>query len=132
MNSAPCLICVAPTNLCTPTAYHMPTTEHRSAAFEVSQPSVLLHVNCNMCGEPSQSGLGFIFSFTALCTTASFFLSFPSPPLFPTPPVSFSQMRNVVITEQMNLLTPQLDLWDADISDVRQCFTHVHVCSKFR
>lgn len=57
----------------------------------------------------------------------------PSPPpptmLFPQPPLPLIWgMLGLVITEQMNLLTPKLDLWDGDISDVRQCFTHVHVC----
>lgn len=56
--------------------------------------------------------------------------SFPLPllPLHHSPPspVSLFQIKNVVITEQMNLLTPKLDLRDDDISDVRQCFTHVH------
>lgn len=56
--------------------------------------------------------------------------TFPLPllPLHRSPPspVSLFQISNVVITEQMNLLTPRLDLRDDDISDVRQCFTHVH------
>lgn len=55
----------------------------------------------------------------------------PPPPtmLFPQPPLPLIWgMLGLVITEQMNLLTPKLDLWDGDISDIRQCFTHVHVC----
>lgn len=62
--------------------------------------------------------------FYSLWTTAP-----PPTMLFPQPPLPLIwDMLGLVITEQMNLLTPKLDLWDGDISDVRQCFTHVHVC----
>lgn len=72
---------------------------------------------------------GFMWGFTA-CEQ-----QFPPPPplFFPFLPTAPSlpliwDMLGLVITEQMNLLTPKLDLWDSDISDVSQCFTHVHVC----
>lgn len=38
----------------TPAVYHMPSyLTSQTRAFEVGQPSVPLHVNCNMCAEPS-------------------------------------------------------------------------------
>lgn len=78
----------------------------------------------------AKAALGLCFRFYSLRTTVSFFLSFPfSSAVPPRLPFLFSQMRNVVITEHKNLLTPKLDLWEGDIGDVRQCFTHVCLLS---
>lgn len=129
MNSAPCLICLNPTDLihfcCLPHA-QLPDITAQPLRSAIEACYCMLIATC-VVSRAKAAWVHVVF-FYSLWTTVSFFLSFPSAvPHASRFSLSFSQMRNVVITEQMNLLMPKLDLWEGDIGDVRQCFTRVRV-----
>lgn len=97
-----------------------PGTRHHSAAFEVSQQSVL-HVKTQHVWWAELNLRWFTWAFTACEQQRP--SSFPSPLQCFGSPVSFSQMRNVVITGEIKVLTPTVDLRDSDIGE-----WIVHVC----
>lgn len=124
MNRVPRFVATALADLYTPTANHtLQLPQITVQLLEVSQRSMPLHVNCNMCGERSRSCSGLC---KVLQLVNNFSLHFA--PFSCYPSLRFwhqfcSHMDRVVITAPINLLTPMQGLWDCDVSDVRQCFT---------
>ncbi|MEQ2157436.1 hypothetical protein GOODEAATRI_001854 [Goodea atripinnis] len=92
--------------------------------FEVSQRSMALHVNYNMCGEQSQSCSGSCEVLQLVNNFSLHSFHFRCYPTLSLSPVC-SNVNNVVIPVEINLLTAMQGLWDGDIGNIRQCFTYV-------